>query len=287
LKDLQSLQDTIRQQDAGPLRSFSAAADAAGHAMSQTRSIRTIHDHDVCDVCTRTLLRGEHTEVFVGGGRRYNVCELCKPHALHEGWMREGAIPDFQSGSEREQRRRSLFGRRRGRGRGERQIELQAPAEPRTLDDELSLGSWPPPATSPSLAAATESVPLSAPAPGRGGLRDRVREPRHVHAIPTSGDHKIAAAVDVFNSSQHRRTVAGVARSLGAPAVNITPDPTHPSLVWIVVSWELCWYRYEVDLSDDRGNARLDGQGYELDELAEYERIGNASSDDSGALILL
>ncbi len=55
-----------------------------------------MHENDVCDVCTRTLLRGEQTEMFVGGGRRYNVCELCKPHALHEGWMREGAIPDFQ-----------------------------------------------------------------------------------------------------------------------------------------------------------------------------------------------
>jgi hypothetical protein len=108
-----------------------------------------------------------------------------------------------------------------------------------------------------------------------------------VHAIPTSGDHKIAVAVDVFNASTHRRTVSGVARSLGAPSVNITPDQTYLSIVWIVVSWELCWYRYEVDLSDAQGHARLDGQGYELAELAEHELVGNASSDDSGALILL
>ena len=104
-------------------------------------------------------------------------------------------------------------------------------------------------------AHAAESAPE--PVPGRAGRRtgrgSRIREPRHVHAIPTSGDHKIAVAVDVFNPSTHRRTVAGVARSLGAPAVNITPDQTHPSIVWIVVSWELCWYRYEVDLSDAQG----------------------------------
>jgi hypothetical protein len=108
-----------------------------------------------------------------------------------------------------------------------------------------------------------------------------------VHAIPTNGDHKVAAAVDVFNNSEHRRTVAGVARSLGAPAVNVAPDETQQSIVWIVVSWELCWYRYQVDLYESNGHTRLDGQGYELDELAEHERIGNASSDDSGALVLL
>ena len=249
--------------------------------MSQPLSIRTSHDHDVCDVCTRALLRGENIEVFVNGGRRYSVCELCKPHALQEGWVREGAIPDFQGGGDRVQRRRSLFGRKR---RSEREIELQEPAEPRTLDDELSFGGgW---GVAAQVAGpAPEPVPAApAAAQGRGS---RIREPRHVHAIPTSGDHKIAVAVDVFNASTHRRTVSGVARSLGAPSVNITPDQTHPSIVWIVVSWELCWYRYEVDLSDPQGHARLDGQGYELSELAEHELIGNASSDGSGALILL
>jgi hypothetical protein len=245
--------------------------------MSQPLSIRTSHEVDVCDVCTRTLLRGEKTEVFVNGGRRYNVCELCKPHALHEGWLREGAIPDFQGANERVQRRGRLFGRRR---RSEREIELQEPAEPRTLDDELSFGGgW-------GLAAhSANGAPEPVPAPPARG--SRVREPRHVHAIPTSGDHKIAVAVEVFNASPNRRTVAGVARSLGAPVVNITPDQTHPSIVWIVISWELCWYRYEVDLSDPQGQARLDGQGYELSELVEHELVGNAGSDDSGALILV
>lgn len=253
--------------------------------MSQPLSISTSHAHDVCDICTRTLLRGEKTDVFIGGGRRYNVCELCKPHALHQGWLREGAIPDFQGGSERMQRRRSLFGRRRNRP--ERGVELQAPPEPRTLDDELSMGDWGV-AAHPSMPDQAPPAPVHAGAYGRGaGARDQIREPRHVHAIPTSGDHKIAVAVDVFNASTHRRTVAGVARSLGAATVNITPDPTHPSIVWIVVSWELCWYRYEVDLSDPQGQARLEGQGYELSELSEHERIGNAGSDDSGALILL
>jgi hypothetical protein len=55
-------------------------------------------------------------------------------------------------------------------------------------------------------------------------------------------------------------------------------------LVRIVASWELCWYRYEVDLSDGIGSVRLDGQGYELDELTEPERVPNATADDVGQL---
>ncbi len=51
-------------------------------------------------------------------------------------------------------------------------------------------------------------------------------------------------------------------------------------------SWELCWYRYEVDLSDEIPTVRVAGQGYELDELAPEERKPNASADDNGSLTL-
>ena len=43
-----------------------------------------------CDVCGRTLLRGEHGDVFLHGGVRRMVCDLCTPRAAHEGWIREG-----------------------------------------------------------------------------------------------------------------------------------------------------------------------------------------------------
>ena len=39
-------------------------------------------------------------------------------------------------------------------------------------------------------------------------------------------------------------------------------------MVNIVVSWELCWYRYEVDLSDEVPAVRAAAQGYELTELS-------------------
>ena len=54
----------------------------------------------------------------------------------------------------------------------------------------------------------------------------------------------------------------------------------------IVVAWELCWYRYEVDLGDEAAGARLVAQGSELDELADVDRLANASADERGELAL-
>jgi hypothetical protein len=118
------------------------------------------------------------------------------------------------------------------------------------------------------------------------GKPSRTREPRHVHAVPTSAEHKVSSAVDAFNSSEHPRTVAGVARSLGAPGVSVRPSEARPSVVNVVVSWELCWYRYEIDLSDDGPNVRLSAQGYELDELPPEELEINAAATDRGTLAL-
>ena len=112
------------------------------------------------------------------------------------------------------------------------------------------------------------------------------REPRHVHAVPTNADLKMARALDVFNSSAHPRRIAGVARSLGQPAVTVLPSETEGAIVSIVVGWELCWYRYEVDLADEAAGVRVSGQGAELTELTAAELEANASADARGMLIL-
>jgi len=228
-----------------------------------TRDIRTSTAYTVCDVCGRTLLRGERSEVYVHGGERHAVCELCKSRALHEGWVKEGTVPPYGNGGYRSERRRSLLGRLRARR------EDGLTGEEVARDEEA-------PAPAPALMPA-----LSTP-----HRRERVREPRHVRAVPTSPEHRTASAIELFNGSEHPRTVSGVARSLGMPAVSVLPSAARASLVNVVVSWELCWYRYEVDLSDEVANVRLAGQGYELDELAPEERQPNAVADDAGALAL-
>lgn len=227
-----------------------------------TRDIRTSDAFAACDICGRTLLRGERAETYIAGGERREVCELCKSRALNEGWVKEGTIPAYDPAGDGNERRRSLFGRLRSR------VEPRAPIG-------FTEDAPPPP---------PEPVPTPVPEQRRSSRR---REPRHVRAVPTSIGHKQASAVDLFNGSEHRRTIAGVARSLGPPEVAVLPSPDHTSVVAVTVSWELCWYRYEVDLSDDEPTVRLGGQGSELDELEPAERQPNAASDENGSLSLL
>ena len=54
----------------------------------------------------------------------------------------------------------------------------------------------------------------------------------------------------------------------------------------IVVAWELCWYRYEVDLDDEDAEVRVLAQGTELGEIAHEDRQVNAVVDEHGALSL-
>jgi len=231
------------------------------------KAIRTSDAQDACDVCGRTLLRGERAEVYVSGGARRSVCELCVPRAVHSGWVREGTLPAYENNNANVDRRRSLLGRLLAR---RERVEPPAGAVPSQRPE-------PEPERPVSRLQAVSSA-----AAWRARARDG--EPRHVHAVPTSPEHKVASAVELFNASEHTRTVAGVARSLGLPGVVVRPSEQRASLVDVVVSWELCWYRYEVDLSDELAGVRVARQGYELDELSEEERQLNAVADEHGRL---
>jgi hypothetical protein len=233
-----------------------------------TRHIQTAGEQVACDVCGRTLLRGERAEVYLSGASRRNVCELCTTRALHEGWVREGTVPAFDASESSTDRRRSLKGgwarfraRRQGRSGGD-SGDADRTAAPRRAERR-------------------------APKAPRAPVREpTVREPRHVRAVPTSAEHRVASAVDTFNGSEHCRTVSGVARSLGIPSVSVRPSDSRASVVNIVVSWELCWYRYEIDLSDEVPTVRVAGQGYELSELEPAEQEANAVADERGTVTL-
>jgi hypothetical protein len=225
-----------------------------------TKDIRTSNVQVTCDVCGRTLLRGEHSETYLTGGNRRQVCELCSARAVHEGWVREGVALERTTRSFGGERRRSLLGRLRRPGGGRGPDDAPAPANGAS-------NGW------------HESVDEHEPAP------ELPVEPRQVRAVPTSVEQRTVNAIERFNRSEHPRTVAGVARSLGAPVVVVRPAEEQGSLVTVVVSWELCWYRYEVELSDGGAAVRLAGQGYELSEIPVEDRVEpNAAADEYGTL---
>jgi hypothetical protein len=231
--------------------------------LARTRDIRTNQSDLACDLCGRTLLRGEHAETFLAGGSRRQVCDLCTARAQHEGWIRESGADELElRHTARDGRGRSFLDRlwaRRERAR-EVQDEIAAAAEVAAHEDEA-----PPSRRAPE------------PAP---------RRPRHVRAVPTNADLKMQRALEIFNTSDHTRTVGGVARSLGAPGVSVRPRTDRPSVVAITVMWELSWYRFEIDLSDEAGGVRRDAQGDELAELSPEEQEINAAADERGALHL-
>lgn len=238
--------------------------------MAETRSIRADYAAMSCDVCGRTLLRGEHPDAFLAGGVRRQVCELCIPRAQHEGWIREAGMDELGAGAIRhEGRGRSLLDRFRSHRERARELAAEAAAqEPPTREAR----------------GRQRREAAAGRAEGEPGVSSR--PPRHVRAVPTNAELKMQRAIDLFNASNFPRTVGGVARSLGPPGVCVRPLGDRPSVVTITVMWELSWYRFEVDLSDEAGGVRRDAHGTELDELDPAETVGNAAADERGALHL-
>jgi hypothetical protein len=244
-----------------------------------TRSIVTSQPDVACDVCARRLLRGEQPDFFLVAGRRRTVCELCAPRAAHEGWLRESDQAGLELPPMRPRRGRSFIDRLRSRGappaeepddpagRASRRRETSpSRSEPYDLFDGLGADR------------ARESAPAPGPAddetPG-GELAPARIAPGHLER-----------AVEIFNTSEFPRRIAGVARSLGAPVVNVRSAEHLDTVVRIVIAWELCWYRYEVDLGEVEQGARAIGQGTELSELDREECEGNAVAVESGAIEL-
>lgn len=252
------------------------------------KTITTRHQAVSCDVCGRTLLRGEHSEPFLAGGSRRLVCELCTQRATHEGWIREGIGDAAGTRGAGRERRGSLLRRlrrREGTPRTPSPTTLSGgPSEAAPLMEE-----WPADDVDP-LAEPTYAE--AAPAPSAAQAKasrlevEIERVNRTVHAVPTNTQMKLERALEIFNRSDAPQRVSGIARSLGAPVVAVRPSITEGSIVSIVVAWELCWYRYEVDLADEASGVRLMAQGAELDELPVEEQTANAAADERGGLVM-
>ncbi len=237
-----------------------------------TRTIVTSQPDVACDVCERRLLRGEQPDVFLAGGRRRTVCELCAPRATHEGWLREADRHSVSLPAARVRRGRNLFDRLR---------QLRDPVEDPT--PATGLQAQEPGADAPYEVGTQASYDFMEPS---AASDSRLPAGGELSAPLTGGDLKVERALAVFNAGEHPRRVAGVARSLGAPEVSVGPVEESGGRVAIVVAWELCWYRYEVDLGEESSGALVVAQGTELGELAESERLVNAKADELGALSL-
>jgi hypothetical protein len=232
------------------------------------RQVRAIEEQVACDVCGRTMLKGERTEPYLAPSReRKLVCSLCAPRAQQEGWIRESGSPatPVQPPREPERRRRLKLGRRP-------RPPAKTPAETVESNGQLEEPVWP------------DDEPPPAPPPRR---QPRLgRDPRHVRAVPTNAQLKLERAIELFNASEHLRTVTGLSRTLGEPRVSATTSSDSAAEVLLTVAWDISWYQFVVDLSDSRDPVRVESKGQEIDELTEEARAWNGRVEQNGALAI-
>jgi hypothetical protein len=126
---------------------------------------------------------------------------------------------------------------------------------------------------------------------GLASLFDPLRQPpdEPVVAEPilrrlSAREQQLVEAADIFNASDYRRTVGGIAKSLGKPRASIVPLSGVSGELIVSVAWDISWYQYRVT-PESAQPVRLAERGHELADLeATYQRW-NAKVEDDGRLV--
>jgi hypothetical protein len=90
-------------------------------------------------------------------------------------------------------------------------------------------------------------------------------------------------AADLFNESDFRRTIAGIAKSLGEPKASIVPLSGTSSEVVLTVAWDISWYQYRVS-PDSAQPVRLAERGHDPRELESMFTSWNAKLTPDGRI---
>jgi hypothetical protein len=138
--------------------------------------------------------------------------------------------------------------------------------------------------TTPTVSAARRRRRL-----GLGSLFERAPVDEPVVSEPilrrlSERELAVVEAADLFNGSQHRRTIGGIAKSLGEPRASILPLSGVNRELVITIAWEISWYQYRVSF-DSGQPVRLAERGLELEELEGSVKTWNARVESDGRLV--
>jgi hypothetical protein len=97
-------------------------------------------------------------------------------------------------------------------------------------------------------------------------------------------EQQMVEAADIFNSSDYRRTVGGIAKSLGEPRASITPLSGVMGELVVTVAWDISWYQYRVT-PEAAQPVRLAERGHELGDLDGGYQRWNARIEPDGRLV--
>jgi predicted RNA-binding Zn-ribbon protein involved in translation (DUF1610 family) len=126
---------------------------------------------------------------------------------------------------------------------------------------------------------------------GRGPSLLRFFAPRREEAQPvvaepilrrlSEDELALVQAADLFNASDHRRTVGGIAKSLGPPRASIVLlAGVNPGVV-VTFAWDVSWYQYRV-APDSAQPVRLAERGHDPAELDSAFTHWNARVENDG-----
>jgi len=124
--------------------------------------------------------------------------------------------------------------------------------------------------------------PLAALLEGRKPATDRgVEEP--ILRRLSKPEKAMVEAAEIFNESAFRRTVAGIAKSLGEPKASIVPLSGPNAEVVLTVVWDISWYQYRITPESGQP-VRLAERGHEPRELEAMFTSWNARLTPDGRI---
>ena len=91
-------------------------------------------------------------------------------------------------------------------------------------------------------------------------------------------------AADIFNASDYRRTIGGVAKSLGEPRASIRQLSGVNQELVITIAWDITWYQYRVS-PESAQPVKLEARGHELSQLDGTFQAWNAKIQPDGKIV--
>ena len=90
-------------------------------------------------------------------------------------------------------------------------------------------------------------------------------------------------AAELFNATQFRRTIAGVAKALGEPKASIVPRSGGNSEMILTFAWDISWYQYRVTPTSSQP-VRVAERGQDIDDLHPSFQEWNATVTGDGGI---
>jgi hypothetical protein len=126
---------------------------------------------------------------------------------------------------------------------------------------------------------------------GLGSIFDlrRAQQPEPVAPEPilrrlSEPELEMVEAAEFFNASDYRRTVGGIAKSLGVPRASILPLSGVSGELVVTVAWDISWYQYRVT-PDSAQPIKLAERGHDVSDLDVSYKDWNAHVEEDGKLV--